>query len=132
MMKIQDATAVMVQKMIQGTELYIGAKYEPRFGHVILCGLGGIFVEVLKDVASGLAPIAKEDALTMIKSLKGYKIIQGTRGQKPLNEQKYAEIITRLSVLLHHVPEIKEIDINPLLANENDVIAVDARIHIEK
>ncbi|MCI6702607.1 MAG: acetate--CoA ligase family protein [Prevotella sp.] len=132
MMKIQDATAVMVQKMIQGTELYIGAKYEPRFGHVILCGLGGIFVEVLKDVASGLAPIAKEDALTMIKSLKGYKIIQGTRGQKPLNEQKYAEIITRLSVLLHHVPEIKEIDINPLLANENDVIAVDARIRIEK
>ncbi len=132
MMKIKDATAVMVQKMIKGTELFVGAKYEPRFGHIVLCGLGGIFVEVLKDVSSGLAPLSFEEAYSMIQSLKGYKIVKGTRGQKGLNEQKYAEIIVRLSILLRHATEIKEMDINPLLADEKDVVAVDARILVEK
>ena len=132
MMQITDATAVMVQKMIKGTELFIGAKYEPRFGHVVLCGLGGIFVEVLKDVSSGLAPLSYAEADNMISSLRGYKIIKGTRGQKGLNEKKYADIIVRLSTLLRHATEIKEMDINPLLADGNDVIAVDARILVEK
>ena len=132
MMTIKDATAVMVQKMIKGTELFIGAKYEPRFGHIVLCGLGGIFVEVLKDVSSGLAPLSYDEAFNMIHSLRGYKIIKGTRGQKGLNEQKYADIIVRLSTLLRYATEIKEMDINPLLADENDVIAVDARILVEK
>lgn len=132
MMKIKDVTAIMVQKMIKGTELFIGAKYEPRFGHVVLCGLGGIFVEVLKDVSSGLAPLSFNEAYSMIRSLRGYKIIQGTRGQKGLNEEKYAEIIVRLSILLRYATEIKEMDINPLLADENDVTAVDARILVEK
>ena len=132
MMQIPDATAVMVQKMIKGTELFIGAKYEPRFGHVVLCGLGGIFVEVLKDVSSGLAPLTYEEAYSMIHSLRGYKILKGTRGQRGINERKYAEIIVRLSTLLRFATEIKEMDINPLLADENDVIAVDARILIEK
>ena len=132
MMQIPDATAVMVQKMIRGTELFIGAKYEPRFGHVVLCGLGGIFVEVLKDVSSGLAPLSYEEAYSMIRSLRGYKILKGTRGQKGINERKYAEIIVRLSTLLRFATEIKEMDINPLLADEQDVIAVDARILVEK
>lgn len=132
MMQIQDATAVMVQKMIKGTELFIGAKYEPRFGHVVLCGLGGIFVEVLKDVSSGLAPLSYDEALSMIHSLRGYKILKGTRGQRGINEQKYAEIIVRLSTLLRFATEIKEMDINPLLADDKDVVAVDARILIEK
>ncbi|MBO5601799.1 MAG: acetate--CoA ligase family protein [Prevotella sp.] len=132
MMQIPDATAVMVQKMINGKELFIGAKYEPRFGHVVLCGLGGIFVEVLKDVSSGLAPLSYEEAYSMIHSLRGYKIIKGTRGQKGINERKYAEIIVRLSTLLRFATEIKEMDINPLLADENDVIAVDARILVRK
>ena len=132
MMKIKDATGVMVQKMLKGTELFIGAKYEQRFGHVVLCGLGGIFVEVLKDVSSGLAPLSYDEAYSMIHSLRGYKIIKGTRGQKGLNEQKYAEIIVRLSTLLRFATEIKEIDINPLLADDKEVVAVDARILIEK
>ena len=132
MMKIKDATGVMVQKMLKGTELFIGAKYEQRFGHVVLCGLGGIFVEVLKDVSSGLAPLSYGEAFSMIHSLRGYKIIKGTRGQKGLNEQKYAEIIVRLSTLLRFATEIKEIDINPLLADDKEVVAVDARILIEK
>ena len=132
MMQIPDATAIMVQKMIKGTELFIGAKYEERFGHVTLCGLGGIFVEVLKDVSSGLAPLTYEEAESMIHSLRGYKILQGTRGQKGINERKYAEIIVRLSTLLRFATEIKEIDINPLLADQDNVVAVDARILIEK
>ena len=132
MMQIPDATGVMVQKMLKGTELFIGAKYEERFGHVVLCGLGGIFVEVLKDVSSGLAPLSYGEAFSMIHSLRGYKIIKGTRGQTGLNEQKYAEIIVRLSTLLRFATEIKEIDINPLLADEHSVTAVDARIRIER
>ena len=132
MMQIPDATAIMVQKMISGTEVFIGAKYEQRFGHVVLCGLGGIFVEVLKDVSAGLAPLSYAEAYSMIRSLRSYKIIKGTRGQKGINEQKYAEIIVRLSTLLRFATEIKEMDINPLLATEKDVIAVDARILIEK
>ena len=132
MMQIPDATAVMVQKMIKGTELFIGAKYEERFGHVVLCGLGGIFVEVLRDVSSGLAPLSYAEAYSMIHSLRAYKILKGTRGQQGINERKYAEIIVRLSTLLRFATEIKEIDINPLLADANDVIAVDARILIEK
>lgn len=132
MMKIEDATGIMVQKMLKGRELFIGAKYEPRFGHIVLCGLGGIFVEVLKDVSSGLAPLSYDEAYSMIRSLRAYKIIKGTRGQKGVNEKKYAEIIVRLSTLLRFATEIKELDINPLLADEDDVVAVDARIRIEK
>ena len=132
MMQIEGATAVMVQKMLSGTELFIGAKYEERFGHVVLCGLGGIFVEVLKDVQSGLAPLSYGEAFSMIHSLKGYRIIKGTRGQLGINEQQYADIIVRLSTLLRFATEIKEMDINPLLADANGVTAVDARIRIEK
>ena len=132
MTQIKDATGVMVQKMLKGTELFIGAKYEERFGHVVLCGLGGIFVEVLKDVSSGLAPLTYGEAFSMIHSLRGYKILKGTRGQKGINEQKYADIIVRLSTLLRFATEIKEIDLNPLLADENGVVAVDARILVEK
>lgn len=132
MMQIPDAKAVMVQPMLKGTELFIGAKYEEKFGHVVLCGLGGIFVEVLKDVSSGLAPLSYPEAYSMIRSLRAYKIIQGTRGQKGVKEDKFAEIIVRLSTLLRFATEIKEMDINPLLATEKWVIAVDARIRIEK
>ena len=132
MMKIEGATSVMVQKMLKGTELFIGAKYESRFGHIVLCGLGGIFVEVLKDVSSGLAPLSYAEAYSMIKSLRAYKIIKGTRGQAGINQAKFAEVIVRLSTLLRFATEIKEMDINPLLADADGVTAVDARIYIEK
>ena len=132
MMQIEGATAVMVQKMLKGTELFIGAKYEQRFGHVVLCGLGGIFVEVLRDVSSGLAPLSYEEATSMIHSLRAYKILKGTRGKPGINQRKFAEIIVRLSTLLRFATEIKEMDINPLLADGDDVIAVDARILVEK
>ena len=132
MMKIKDVKAVLVQQMLSGTELFIGAKYEPRFGHVILCGLGGIFVEVLKDVSSGLAPLTISEAESMIRSLRSYKIIHGTRGKPGINESKFAEIIVRLSTLLRFATEIKEMDLNPLLGNPENITVVDARIRIEK
>ena len=132
MMRLSDVTAVMVQPMLKGPELFLGAKYENRFGHVVLCGLGGIFVEVLRDVSYGLAPLSYEETYSMIHSLRGYPIIKGTRGQKGIDERQYADIIVRLSTLLRFAAEIKEMDINPLVATERGLFAVDARIRIEK
>lgn len=132
LIKIEGATSVLLAQMAFGIELFIGAKYEPRFGHVILCGLGGIYVEVMKDVSSGLAPLTITEALSMIKSLKSYKILQGYRGKSGVNVNRFAEIIVRLSTLLRFATEIKELDINPLLGKDNDIFAVDARIRIEK
>jgi acyl-CoA synthetase (NDP forming) len=132
MMKIKGVGAVLVQKMLTGTELFIGAKYEPKFGHVILCGLGGIFVEVLGDVSSGLAPLTFNEATSMIRSLKAYRIIHGTRGKQGVSEQKFAEIIVRLSSLLRFATEIKEMDLNPLIGSPEAITVVDARIRIEK
>jgi acyl-CoA synthetase (NDP forming) len=132
MMQIKDVKAVLVQQMVTGTELFIGAKYEPRFGHIILCGLGGIFVEVLGDISSGLAPLTFSEAESMIRSLKSYKIIKGTRGKPGINETKYAEIIVRLSSLLRFATEIKEMDLNPLIGSMDNITVVDARIRIEK
>lgn len=132
MMDIKGAKGVKVQKMVKGTELFIGAKYEPTYGHVILCGLGGIFVEVLGDISSGLAPLTFREAESMIKSLKAYRIIHGTRGKQGINEKKFAEIIVRLSSLLRFATEIKEVDLNPLIGSPESITVVDARIKILK
>ena len=132
MMQIKGVKAVLVQQMLSGTELFIGAKYEPRFGHIILCGLGGIFVEVLGDVSSGLAPLTFNEAESMIRSLRSYSIIRGTRGKPGVDEAKYAEIIVRLSSLLRYATEIKEMDLNPLIGSPEGITVVDARIRIER
>ncbi|MDF9831666.1 acetate--CoA ligase [Parabacteroides sp. PF5-6] len=132
MMKLPEVTGILVQPMLSGQELFLGAKYEERFGHVVLCGLGGIFVEVLKDVSYGLAPLSYEESTSMIQALRGYKIIQGTRGQKGIDQQQYADIIVRLSLMLRFATEIKEMDINPLISTDRGLFAVDARIRIEK
>ncbi|MBL7960521.1 acetate--CoA ligase family protein [bacterium] len=132
LMKIRDVSGVLIQPMLSGIELFIGAKYEPGFGHVILCGLGGIFVEVLKDVSSGLSPLTHYEALDMIRNLEGYKLIKGIRGQAGADENVFADIIVRLSDLLMLASEIQELDINPLLGRGKNIIAVDARVRIEK
>ena len=132
MIKIQDTTAILIQPMLSGIELFIGAKFEPKFGHLILCGLGGIFIEVLKDVAAGLSPLSGEEAHAMIRSLKSYKIIQGVRGQKGVNEDLFADVMLRLSALLVAAPEIIELDFNPLLGKQDKVVAVDARIKVTR
>lgn len=132
MMKLPGVTGIMVQPMLKGQELFLGATYENKFGHIVFCGLGGIFVEVLKDVSYGLAPLSYEETFSMIHSLRGYPIIKGTRGQKGIDEQQYADLIVRLSTLLRFANEIKEMDINPLVATDRGLFAVDARIRIEK
>ena len=132
MMQIKDTYAVMLAQMLKGTEVFIGAKREEKFGHMVLCGLGGIFIEVLKDVKASLAPIAKQEAHDMIQGLKSYGIIKGVRGQEPVNEDKFADAITRVAALMKVAPEIFEMDLNPLLGNKEAVVAVDARIRIEK
>ena len=132
MIRIKDTTAILIQPMLTGTELFAGAKYEPKFGHMILCGMGGIFIEVLKDVAAGLSPLSTDEALSMIRSLKSYRIIQGVRGQKGISEEAFADVLVRLSALLQAAPEIVELDFNPLLGKEDRILAVDARIRIER
>jgi len=132
MMQIKDTTGILMQPMLTGTQIFVGAKKEDKFGHMVFAGLGGIFIEVLKDVNSALVPVSLYEATDMIRNLKSYKLIQGTRGQEGVNEEKFAETIWRLSALLQAAPEIVELDLNPLLGTKDNVIAVDARINIEK
>ena len=132
MIKIKDTTAILLQPMLSGTELFIGAKREDKFGHMVLCGLGGIFIEVLKDVQAALAPISADEAAGLIQSLRGYGMIKGARGQEPVNEPLFAEMVSRVSALVQAAPEIFEMDLNPLLGSRSRVVAVDARIRIEK
>ena len=132
LMQIEEATSILVQPMISGIEVFIGAKKEGDFPHIIMAGLGGIFVEVLKDVQSAMIPVTKQVSLKMIEKLKAYPILKGVRGQKGINIKAFAETIAKLSTLLQISPEIAELDINPLLATEKNIVAVDVRIRIEK
>ena len=130
LMKIKDATSVLLQQQKSGTEVFIGAKDEEKFGHQIVCGLGGIFIEVFKDVSFALSPVGKDEAKDMISHLKSYPIIKGVRGREGVNEEMLIETLLKLSALLAAAPEIKELDINPLLGSKNDLVAVDARVNI--
>ena len=132
MLQIKDARAVLIQPMLSGTELFAGVKKEDKFGHLILFGLGGIFIEVLKDVRHLLAPVSKEEVLREIQKLKSHKIIEGTRGMEGIHQPAFADVMVRLSALVEAAPEITELDLNPLLGNQQGVTAVDARIRISK
>jgi acyl-CoA synthetase (NDP forming) len=132
LMQIRDATAVMIQPMIAGRELFIGAKRESNFGHIVLSGLGGIFIEVLKDFSSCLAPVGKAESIDMIKQLKGYELIRGIRGKEGVNIELFSDIIQRVSALVQAAPEIVEMDINPLMGSMQAIKAVDTRIRIAK
>lgn len=131
-MKIKEATSVLLQPMKKGLELFIGAKKETNFGHMVVCGLGGIYIEVLKDIQTCLAPVSNKEAMVMIQQLKSYKIIQGIRNQVGVNESLFAEIIEKVSNLVTIAPEISELDLNPLMGNLEAIIAVDARIKLLK
>ncbi|NOX86824.1 MAG: CoA-binding protein [Chlorobi bacterium] len=132
MMKIDGAKGVLLQSMMKGTELFAGVKKEDRFGHLILFGLGGIFIEVLKDVRTLLSPVSMTEVLREMKLLKSYKMLEGVRGMEGVDKEKFAETIVRLGALVRSAPEIVELDLNPLLGSAKEVIAVDARIRIEK
>ena len=132
MMLIPQATAVLLQPMLPGTELFAGVKYEDKFGHLVMCGLGGIFIEILKDVSTVLSPVSEAEAMAMIQGLKSYPILKGVRGRPGVDEQKFVEVILRISSLLKAAPEIVEMDLNPLLGDPSGVTAVDARIRIKR
>jgi len=118
-----------VQKFLpKGRELIIGAKASKGVGPIIMFGLGGIFVELLKDVRFSISPVSDVEAMEMICSLKAAALIDGFRGEKGINKQKAAEIIQRISMLGMDFPDIKELDLNPLLATGNEIIVVDARM----
>ena len=112
----------------------MGAKGNEGLKPIIMFGLGGVFVETLKDVQFRLAPLSEEDALEMIRSIKGYPILEGTRGEKPADIKKLAEILIRLSQLTSDFPEIDELDFNPVFAFEKGkgAVVVDARIKIKE
>lgn len=110
---------VLVQEMVTGgKELIIGSKQEPGFGPVLMLGMGGIYVEVLKDVTFRLAPVTSREADDMIVSIKTKKLLEGVRGEKPADKKKLSELIQRLSLLVTDFPEIKELDMNPVLVME--------------
>ena len=124
---------VSVQSMARpGVEIIIGMFKDAQFGPVIMFGLGGIFVEVLKDVSFRLIPIVKRDAEEMIKEIKGYALLQGYRGQEPADISSLVDILLKVSNLVEKTPEIKEIDLNPVFAYKNSAVAVDARIVLEE
>jgi len=132
LMNIDEANSVLLQPMLTGTELFAGVKREDKFGHLVLFGLGGIFIEVLKDTRAVLTPISISEVHDEIKKLRGYKILQGTRGSEAIDEEKFAEIVVRLGALIKSAPEISEMDLNPLLGSGKRIVAVDARIKILK
>lgn len=131
LMDIPDATGVLIQEMLSGRELFAGVSKTAGFGHLLMFGMGGIFIEIFKDVAASLAPVGREEVLNLLKTLKSWKIFEGARGMKPLNTDKFADIIERLSALLIVAPEIEEMDLNPILATSENMTCVDWRISIK-
>ncbi|MCX8118375.1 MAG: acetate--CoA ligase family protein [Desulfobacterota bacterium] len=123
---------ISVQKMVRpGTEVIIGTSKDPQFGPVIMFGLGGIFVEVLKDVSFRIIPLGRRDALEMIEEIKGYPLLKGYRGKEPADIPALIETLMKVSTLMERWPEIKELDLNPIFAYKKGALAVDARIILE-
>ncbi|MBI2042405.1 MAG: acetate--CoA ligase family protein [Candidatus Nealsonbacteria bacterium] len=118
---------ILVQKQISGVETVIGMKRDAQFGPVIMFGLGGILVEIIKDVSFRIAPLERADAMTMMQEVRGYKLLKGFRSTKPVDIKKLASMIIALSRLSLENNEIAEIDLNPVIANEKGAWVVDPR-----
>ena len=123
---------VAVQSMAQkGTEVIVGMTTDPHFGPVIMFGLGGIMVEVLKDVSFRVVPLTERDAAQMIDEIAGSKVLDGVRGQPPSDKQALRSAILKVAGFVELHPEVKEIDLNPMLVYDDGAVAVDARIVID-
>jgi len=125
--KRMKLTGVLIQEYVKGREFIIGIKKDPTFGHVIMFGAGGIFVESLRDVTFRVCPISDTDADSMIEDLKNKWLITGTRGQKPIDGKLLRQILVKVSKLSQRYKRIEELDINPLIANEKEAKIVDVR-----
>lgn len=127
LIKIKGVEKVLIQKQLQGTEMIVGIKWDSSFGPVVTAGLGGIYVELLKDVTFRVCPITIVDAEDMVRELKGYEILKGARGQKPINFGVLYDVLIRICRLAMTM-KTKEMDINPLICNDEGCFAVDVRI----
>lgn len=124
-----EITGILVQEMApNGTEIIVGSTTDPTFGPTIMFGLGGIFVEILKDVTFRIVPVDMDNAVEMIDEIKARKILEGARGMPPVDKATLAEIIVKTSKMLMECPEVKELDMNPILAYPDGARIVDARI----
>jgi len=123
---------VSVQSMAPpGVEVIVGMSKDPQFGPVLMFGLGGILVEVLKDVSFRIVPVTTRDAREMIREIKGYLVLEGYRGQKPASIPALENLIVKVSQFIEKNPHIKELDLNPIFAYPDKAVAVDARIILE-
>ena len=123
---------VSVQPMAPpGVEVIVGMSKDPQFGPVLMFGLGGILVEVLKDVSFRIVPVTARDAREMIREIKGYPLLEGYRGQKPASIPALEKLIVKVSQFVEKNPHIKELDLNPIFAYPDKAVAVDARIILE-
>jgi acyl-CoA synthetase (NDP forming) len=121
-----------IQRMAPpGVEVIVGMSKDVQFGPVLMFGLGGILVEVLKDVSFRIVPITRRDAAEMIREIKGYPLLEGYRGQEPADISALEELIVKVSQFVEQNPEIKELDLNPIFAYRDSAVAVDARIILE-
>jgi acyl-CoA synthetase (NDP forming) len=116
----------------KGKEVIIGLTFDRTFGHMIMFGLGGIYVEVLRDVSFRIVPVSLTDATEMVHELKTFPLLKGTRGEKAVDIDSIVDYILRVSQLAVDFPVIQELDINPLMVNENGAMALDARIIISR
>ena len=126
---------VLVQKMIQdGVELMVGVAPDPLFGPLIAFGLGGIHVEILADVRFRVTPLPEQDAWEMIHEIRGYRLLEGYRGHPPADVKAIEEVLLRVSRLVEDIPEISELDLNPIfaLAPGNGCMVADARFRVER
>jgi acyl-CoA synthetase (NDP forming) len=124
---------VSVQKMARhGVEVIIGMSQDAQFGPVLLFGLGGILVEVLKDVSFRIVPLARRDAAEMVREIKGYPLLQGYRGQEAVDVSYLEELLLKVSNFAEQNPEVKELDLNPVFAYSDGAVVVDARIILEE
>lgn len=120
---------VAVQKMARpGVEVIIGVSKDAQFGPVIMFGLGGILVEILKDVSFRIVPLTQRDAREMIREIKGYPLLEGYRGQEPVDVANLEELVLKVSNFVEQNPEVEELDLNPIFAYSDGAVAVDARI----
>jgi len=116
---------ILAQQMVEGRELILGMERDPSFGPAVMFGIGGTLVEALRDVAFGIAPIATEEAMRMIRSIRAFPLLQAFRGQPAIDLDPLADTITNLSRLANDCPEIAELDLNPVIATPNGTFAVD-------
>jgi len=124
---------VSVQRMARpGVEVIIGMNKDPQFGPVLMFGLGGVLVEVLKDVSFRIVPLTRRDASQMIREIKGFPILEGYRGQEPADIELLEDTILKLSDFVESHPQIKELDLNPIFAYKDGLAAVDARVVLEE